>query len=1019
MDRSRQYYFLAILLAILFHGTLLVFTVGNTYDAYVHMFFADHYSESWFETWNYKWYAGFTMTSYPPLVHQIIALLSKLIGLKAGFICWAVIVYILLVRGVYHFSLLWVNRMAASYAALLAVLSTSITEALHVFGQLPSLTGMALLLNACPQLYWWLRTGNKWRLFAGISLLACITSAHHVTTIFGMVFFVLPVLGTAVLDNVSDQVGGLDKLRFKAFLLGVWRKLLPLILLGIISIVIVVTAIFPYWYWSLTDPISQVSIPHGSRASFIEKPNLGLVFFLIPWGVMLLFIPAIFAKIFKKRSIFLALSFALLFILGTGGTTPIPKLILGTNAFEILTLDRFTFWASIMAIPFFAQLFYSLVEGNLGESIKSRIKQGGHRLIIIGLISSLVLCVFLVVNFGNIRPTQPKAIETKPIANFLERDGHDRWRYLTLGFGDQMAWLSANTNALTIDGNYHSARRLPEMTSRAVERLENAKYLGVQGIGSLQQFLSFPEKYNLKYIFSNDKFYEPVLHFMGWSKLAPLENNIDVWERKDVVPLPAILPKKEIPRWHAWLWGTLPLSFLCLAILFNLRFFRQTRQLALVPLVSKNKRYRKLSYLFYLMWSLAVFTLFALFMRTTLDKKNNHKTPEELVLSYFHQLDFKYFEEAYHLLDPATKPDMDQYRLELSLEDGILASYAKLDAIEWLDKKQITDQRIEAKIRSHWLTSIKSYHQDHAMVLVEKKGLWYVEYAASENNIPPDQFIRMPSIDFYNQGRRVANTDKTRQEDILDRPEIYIREANLVKLDGRYHVVGEIINMDNDPAFITIEASLYDAEDNEVIHFPVKDIVTRNLLPKESSYFRIDFEDVLSRSISKKLPDSYDPDFTNLFSFDREITNFNVFVRSVVSSDPVYKYYGLSDALVSGGSLMGSFVNYGNQEISIPQLVIAQEKDNALQWVEAHYLEKGIRPQRFKDFSLRLDDVEGLSLIKKGNDRQLLVNGVSRRAMLKSINPQIRSLRSSNIGQKLKRNQRSYAFQVNGLISYK
>jgi hypothetical protein len=46
------------------------------------------------------------------------------------------------------------------------------------------------------------------------------------------------------------------------------------------------------------------------------------------------------------------------------------------------------------------------------------------------------------------------------IINFLNQDQHDQWRYLPLGFGDQMATLSYQTKALTVDGNYHSARRL-------------------------------------------------------------------------------------------------------------------------------------------------------------------------------------------------------------------------------------------------------------------------------------------------------------------------------------------------------------------------------------------------------------------------------------------------------------------------------------------------------------------------------------------------------------------------------
>jgi hypothetical protein len=45
--------------AVLFHGGLLPFTHGNTYDAFIHMFFGDSYARSWFDHWDERWYTGF------------------------------------------------------------------------------------------------------------------------------------------------------------------------------------------------------------------------------------------------------------------------------------------------------------------------------------------------------------------------------------------------------------------------------------------------------------------------------------------------------------------------------------------------------------------------------------------------------------------------------------------------------------------------------------------------------------------------------------------------------------------------------------------------------------------------------------------------------------------------------------------------------------------------------------------------------------------------------------------------
>lgn len=69
---------------------------------------------------------------------------------------------------------------------------------------------------------------------------------------------------------------------------------------------------------------------------------------------------------------FFGLSFAMLFLLGTGGTTPLPKMILGDNAFNILTLDRFTFWASIMSYPILGEFFYRFSKSDFKDYLMTK-----------------------------------------------------------------------------------------------------------------------------------------------------------------------------------------------------------------------------------------------------------------------------------------------------------------------------------------------------------------------------------------------------------------------------------------------------------------------------------------------------------------------------------------------------------------------------------------------------------------------------------------------------------------------
>src|SRR5436305_5648019 len=75
-----------VLLALAVHGPLLLMQLPlQSYDANTHIFFASHYANHWFNPWNEKWFAGFSQTTYPPLVHQWIALFSHVFGLTLSY----------------------------------------------------------------------------------------------------------------------------------------------------------------------------------------------------------------------------------------------------------------------------------------------------------------------------------------------------------------------------------------------------------------------------------------------------------------------------------------------------------------------------------------------------------------------------------------------------------------------------------------------------------------------------------------------------------------------------------------------------------------------------------------------------------------------------------------------------------------------------------------------------------------------------------------------------------------------
>src|SRR5205807_9915351 len=86
-------------------------------------------------------------------------------------------------------------------------------------------------------------------------------------------------------------------------------------------------------------------------------------------------------------------------------------------------------------------------------------------------------------------------LNVNSVVEFLNRSRHDRYRYLTLGFGNALPKVSTYANANSVDGEYNSARLLPEMTHYGSAQLTSAKFFGTAGMESLRAMLKHANNY--------------------------------------------------------------------------------------------------------------------------------------------------------------------------------------------------------------------------------------------------------------------------------------------------------------------------------------------------------------------------------------------------------------------------------------------------------------------------------------------------------------------------------------------
>lgn len=533
-----------LLLALAVHGPLLMFQLpAMSYDAYTHMFFASHYAGHWFNPWNPKWFAGFSQTTYPPLAHQLIALFSYVFGLTMSYMFVQLVAILLLAVGVLRYARLWVDEQSASYAAVGSIFLGSLSMLAYQSGQINTILGAAITVNAVPYFYRWLRKGTFSSFLKACLLTVCAAAVHHITLIT-IVLFACPVIWLALVDREADgneaSVGGILS-RTVAF--------------GALVGIGIAVVLLPFWISFFKNPVTQLPIPHPSRDNYLLNWQTGLNFWLIPYGFLALVVPFMFWYGTRNRRL-TALFFGwwVTTMIGLGGTTPFARILFG-RFYYVFTYERFTFLSTMMALP---------IAGLLAAKLINRY----GRKAMIPLFTAAVLTGAFGVAWVNIRPIFDTPFKTEPVVQFLNRDDHSKFRYLTLGFGSLFSKVSIETKADSVDGDYNSARLLPEMTAYGAGKLDNAKYYGVAGMESLRAMLKHANQYGLKYIFVHDRFYEPLLAFAGWRQVEIYDKGaVELWVKDDVPPAQNMDFGQPPPAWEGLMWGLLPMSVALLSLL--------------------------------------------------------------------------------------------------------------------------------------------------------------------------------------------------------------------------------------------------------------------------------------------------------------------------------------------------------------------------------------------------------------------------------------------------------------------
>jgi hypothetical protein len=261
-----------------------------------------------------------------------------------------------------------------------------------------------------------------------------------------------------------------------------------------------------------------------------------------------------------------------------------------------------------------------------------------------------------------------------------------------------------------------------------------------------------------------------------------------------------------------------------------------------------------------------------------------------------------------------------------------LRTYATLDSSELHPLHASADEaQIQLKLR--WSTVVGAFLDTRDLRVVRTGDRWGVLWPiVKEPRVPPqvipvnylrwDVIYRGPEDDWGSQD--------------VEAPHVRIVDMHPVDRSGGVVIMGELLNEDVVPAFVTVKATLLAKNGSALATEDSFDKISHILLPKQVTPFLIAFHDVALSEVDSV---HMEPSATLI----------------AASADPVIEIEDQRFNPAPGASLSGKLVNQSGQVVSVAHVLgTFYDKSGQLVWVADQYVDRALLPQTPISFAMSL-----------------------------------------------------------------
>jgi hypothetical protein len=298
-------------------------------------------------------------------------------------------------------------------------------------------------------------------------------------------------------------------------------------------------------------------------------------------------------------------------------------------------------------------------------------------------------------------------------------------------------------------------------------------------------------------------------------------------------------------------------------------------------------------------------------------------TPEAAVTNLAQEIGLNAYESAYSSLGNKAEFSEPEFRRDLVGDYPSLRTYATLDSFD-LRPLHASNTEAEIELRMRWSTVVGTFVDTRDIRVIKRGDRWAPEWPlVKEPRVPPQvipvNYLRWDVI------YRGAGDDWGAQD--VEGPHVRIVDMHPVERADGVVVMGELLNEDVVPAFVTVKATLLAKNGSTISSEGSFDKISHQLLPKQVTPFLITFPGVtLSQVGSIRM----DP-LAELVS---------------ASADPIIEVQDQQFNPAPNAALSGQLVNQSGQLVDVAHVLATfYDKNGNLVWVADQYIDRALLPQ--------------------------------------------------------------------------